>query len=458
MIHEQLVKTDLVKNDGKLITCSDVTCPVCGMSCDDIYVELTDEAVTTKNACLMGDAKFQELRSPHRVLHPEIHGEEADWNECLEKAADILVNAKRPFFFMGSETSNEAMAVGIEIAEFLGGLVDGNATICHGPTVMGLQIAGQVGATLGECKNRADLDIFWGCNPADSHPRHMSRHSIFQRGFWTEQGFKSRKVIVVDPRRTPTCEAADLHVQLRPGKDYELIDALLTMLNGGEVADSALESIGITRDTINQMAGMVKECKFGVIWVGLGIASSTGKHYNAQIAMRFTQDCNKFTKFVILANRGHCNVAGFNQVLSWTCGFPFAVDFSRGIPRYQPGEYSCVDALYRGEVDAMLCMCANLGGHLPKKAVERLCEIPVISLETSHGTQAFVSDILLPGVFDGMECEGTFYRMDNVPIYARSFTKPPFEFTESNEHTLKQLFEVVKRKKAEKDAREGKTQ
>jgi formylmethanofuran dehydrogenase subunit B len=46
-----------------------------------------------------------------------------------------------------------------------------------------------------------------------------------------------------------------------------------------------------------------------------------------------------------------------------------------------------------------------------------------------------------------MECEGTFYRMDNVPIYARSFCKPPFSFTESNEDTLKQLFAVIKRKK-----------
>ncbi|MCD1294277.1 formylmethanofuran dehydrogenase subunit B [Methanocella sp. CWC-04] len=438
------------------MTCTDVTCPVCGMSCDDIYIELTDDAVLTKNACLMGDAKFQELRSHHRLTKPLVHGEEASWDEALEKTADILVNAKRPFFFMGSETSNEAMAVGIEIAEYLGGLVDGNATICHGPTIMGLQLSGQVGSTLGECKNRADLNIYWGCNPADSHPRHMSRHSQFARGFWTEQGFKGRKVIVVDPRRSPTCEAADLHVQLKPGKDHELIDALMTMLRGEEPHPTVEEVTGVSRETLNKMAEMVKECKFGVIWVGLGIASSRGHHYNAAIAMRFTHECNKFTKFVINANRGHCNVAGFNQVLAWTHGFPFAVDFSRGIPRYQPGEYSCVDALSRGEVDAMIVMCANLGGHLPKKAVERLAKIPMIAIETSPGTNAFMSDIILPGVFDGMECEGTFYRMDNVPIYARSFTKPPFDFTESNEHTLKQLFEIVKKKKAEKDAREAK--
>lgn len=447
MISEEVVKKDTSRMNNEKIVCTDVTCPVCGMSCDDIIVELTDESVLTKNACLMGDSKFQELRSHHRITKPMIHGKEVAWEEALERAADILIKAKRPFFFMGSETSNEAMAIGIEIAEYLGGMVDGNATICHGPTVMAVQDAGQVGCTLGECRNRADLNIYWGCNPADSHPRHMSRHSMYMRGFFVEQGFKGRKMIVVDPRKSPTALQADLHVQLKPGKDYELIDALMTMLNGYEPHDSVEEVTGVSKETLRQMVEMIKECKFGVIWVGLGIASTTGKHHNASIAMRLTQECNKFTKFVILANRGHCNVAGFNQVLSWTCGFPFAVDFSRGIPRYQPGEYSCVDALVRGEVDAMLVMCANLGGHLPKKAVEKMCQIPVISLETSMGTQAFVSDIILPGVFDGMECEGTFYRMDNVPIYARSFIKPPFDFTESNEHTLKQLLEIIKRKK-----------
>ena len=442
-----ITKQDLVTESQGVIRCTDVTCPVCGMSCDDCEIELTPTSVTTKNACMMGDAKFQELRSAHRLVHPIVNGEKVSWKEALDAAADILVKAKRPFFFMGSETANEAMAVGIEIAEYLGGMVDGNATICHGPTVMAVQDAGQVGCTLGECRNRSDLAIYWGCNPADSHPRHMSRHSMYMRGFFTEQGYQARKMVVVDPRRSPTAAQADVHIQLKPGKDYEVLDAVMTILNGFEPHESTEEVTGISIAQLHQVADMIKECKFGVIWVGLGIASTRGKHHNASIAMRLTQLANKFSKFVILANRGHCNVAGFNQVLSWTAGFPFAVDYSRGYPRYQPGEYSCVDALTRGEVDAMVVMCADLGGHLPKKAVEHMMDIPVISLEIAPGPQAFVSDVILPGVLDGMECEGTFYRMDNVPIYARSFTKPPFDFTKSNEDTLKQLLKVVEEKK-----------
>jgi formylmethanofuran dehydrogenase subunit B len=453
VISEEVKNKEILRKDGKKVICSDVTCPTCGMSCDDIYIELTDDAVLTKNACLMGDGKFQELRSHHRIKEPLLFGQPAKWEDVLDYTAEFLVNAKRPLFFMGSETSTEAMSVGIAIAEELGGLVDGNATICHGPTVMAVQGVGQAGCTLGECKNRCDLNIYWGCNPIDSHPRHMSGFSHFPRGFFTETGFKGRKCVVVDPRKTPTTELADLHLQLKGGKDYELIDALMTILRGGEPHESTWENIGVPREKVMQLVDMVKASHFGAIWVGLGIASSFGKHRNAEIAMRFTQECNKFTKFVILANRGHCNVAGFNQVLSWQVGFPYAVDFSRGVPRYQPGEYSTVDALVRGEVDAVLCMCADLGAHLPKKAVERLAEIPVASIEVAPGPMAFVSDAVMPGVFDGMECEGTFYRMDNVPLYARAFTKPPFDFTTSNKDTLEQLFVKVKEKKAKKEGK-----
>ncbi|MGZ4892298.1 MAG: hypothetical protein ACXV2B_08615, partial [Halobacteriota archaeon] len=70
------------------------------------------------------------------------------------------------------------------------------------------------------------------------------------------------------------------------------------------------------------------------------------------------------------------------------------------------------------------------------------------SIETAEGPQAFVSDVVLPGVLDGMECEGTFYRMDNVPCHARSFCDPPIDFTKSNEDTLIQLRDAIQQKLA----------
>ena len=78
----------------------------------------------------------------------------AAWDEALEKAADILVSAKCPLLFMGSETSCEAHEVGLIIGEYLGAIVDSNTTIGNGPIVMGTQESGKVGATEGQKKNR----------------------------------------------------------------------------------------------------------------------------------------------------------------------------------------------------------------------------------------------------------------------------------------------------------------
>jgi len=300
-----------------------IICPVCGAACDDIQVEFGNGKIEAKNACKMGNAKFQEIVSSHRIMQPliEVKGKltSAAWDEALEKATDILVSAKRPLFFMGSETSCEAHEIGLKIGEYLGAIVDSNSTVCHGPTAMGIQEAGKVGATEGQKKNRGDLIVYWGTNPLESMPRQMSRYAVFPRGYWTKRGRFDRTIITVDPRKTPTTEASDLHVQLKPDSDFELISALLTLLHGKTPHPSVEEITGVPIPVMEEMLDMMKNCNFGAISVGLGLSSSMGKYRNSEIAMNFVKELNNYAKFTLGALRGHCNVAGFNQVELPTC-------------------------------------------------------------------------------------------------------------------------------------------
>ena len=426
-----------------------IVCPVCGASCDDIQVELEGQGLTVRNACKMGNAKFQEVVSPHRIKEPlvrengELRG--ASWDMAIEKAARILANSERPLLFMGSETSTEAMEVGIHMAEFLGGIADSNSTVCHGPTTMGIQEAGRVGATAGQSKSRADLTVYWGSNPLESMPRHMSRYAVYPRGYWTQRGRFDRTVICVDPRRSITAENADLHIQLNPNTDYELLSALLTLLHGKRPHQTAEEVTGVSISEMEKMLDMMKSCNFGAIYVGLGIASSYGKHRNAEMAFNLVKELNSHTKFVIGALRGHCNVAGFNQIASYLYGFPFGLDFARGYPRYNPGEYTAVDVLRDRDVDAAFILSADLVSHFPAACSEYLAQIPVACIDIAPCPTTMISDVVLPGVIDAMECDGTFYRLDDVPIYFQPFTSSPFSFTESNVDTMNQIFKRVKR-------------
>ncbi len=429
-----------------------IICPVCGASCDDIQVELRGGEIQTKNACKMGNAKFQEIVSPHRIREPQIKEKgsfrSASWRDAVSRAAEILAGAKRPLIFMGSETSCEAMEVGLHLAEFLGAVADSNSTVCHGPTAMGIQEAGRVGATAGQSKSRSDLAIYWGSNPLESMPRHMSRYSVYPRGYWTRRGRFDRFVITVDPRKSITAENSDLHIQLNPNTDYELLSALLTLLHGKKPHPSVETVTGVSISQMEEMLERMLGCNFGSIYVGLGIASSFGKHRNAEAAFNLVKELNNRTKFVIGALRGHCNVAGFNQVASYLYGYPFGLDFARGYPRYNPGEFTAVDVLREHDVDAALIVSADLVSHFPADCARYLAEIPVACIDIAPCPTTMISQVVLPGVIDAMECDGTFYRLDDVPVYFQPFTRSPFSFTESNEDTMKQIFQRVNEMKS----------
>ncbi|HIE34036.1 MAG TPA: formylmethanofuran dehydrogenase subunit B, partial [Candidatus Altiarchaeales archaeon] len=325
------------------------TCSVCGLACDDIDIELRDNEIRVYNACAMGESKYKKLASKDRILRPLINGKETTWERVIDRTAEILVNAKKPLLFMGSEMSTEAMKVGIEMAEYLGGVVDGNSTMCHGPTIQGMQITGIPTATLGEVKNRTDLVIYWGCNPMESHPRLLSRYSLFPRGYFNYQGRRGRTIVVVDTRRTMTADLSDLFIQVEPNKDFELMSAICAILNGHKIKGNIA---GVESEKIYKLVDMMKNCQFGTIFVGLGLASSVGKHRNIEKALNLTRDLNRFTRFILLINRGHSNVTGFNEIMTWSSGYPFGVDYSRGYPRYNPGETTTIDLLANREVDA----------------------------------------------------------------------------------------------------------
>ena len=430
------------------MTLKNVICPGCGACCDDIQIDLGINGLIVKNACKIGNAKFQQMGSDKRIRKPLIREggtlTETQWNDALQKAVQILTDAKRPLIFMGSDITCEAMEAGLQLGEFLGGVVDSNTSVSDGPATMGIQEAGRVGATAGQSKVKSDLAVYWGANPLESMPRHMSRYAIYPRGYWTRRGWLDRTIITIDPRRSITSENSDFHIQLKAGTDCELMSALLTLLHGKQPHPSAEKITGISICQMNEMLDIMKGCNFGVIYLGSGISSSCGMHRNAELAFNLVKELNSFTKFVIGPLRSYCNTGGFNQIASSLYGYPFGLDFARGYPRYNPGEFTTVNLLRERDVDAALLVSSNLDAHLPAACTEYLAEIPMICIDAVPCPMTMLSNVVLPGVIDAVECEGTLCRLDDVSIYSKSIIGSPFEFTESNEHTIKQLFEKIK--------------
>lgn len=421
----------------------DVVCTVCGCCCDDLKVEVNNNKITTvKNACALSISKL--THSDNRLKTPQIrknnHLYEVSYDEALDQTADILVNAKYPLLWGWSLTSNETVTLGVELAEVVGGVIDNNTSVCHGPGLLGIHDIGVSSCTLGQVKNRADLIVYWGSNPVHAHPRHMSRYTVMAQGHFRKTR-KERTLIVVDVRRTDTAKLADKFIQIEPGGDYELLTALRCAVRGEEIEGDTVS--GVSVEEIEELADMLIRCEFGALFYGVGLTMSLGKTRNIDIALSLVRDLNARTKFIILPVRGHFNVTGSNEVITWLTGYPFAVDFSHRYPFYNPGDTTAVDILRRGDCDAMFVLASDPAAHFPLSVVKKIREIPLISVDPHRSATTEISNIAIPSTQVGIETEGMVYRMDGVPLQCKKLVDPQ-KGLKTDEEILRSLLERVK--------------
>ncbi|MDI9633549.1 MAG: formylmethanofuran dehydrogenase subunit B [Methanolinea sp.] len=398
----------------------DVVCPFCGCLCDDLAVTVEGErVVAVENGCTLANEKFTgDHRLPHPIRRRGGKWEETTYDEAIRETAEILLSAKRPLLYGWSGTVVEAQTIGVHLAELLGAVIDNTSTVCHGPSIMAIQEVGHPGCTLGQVKNRADVIVYWGANPIQAHPRHMSRYTTYADGFFVKSAFRERKVIVVDVRETDSSEVADEFVRVAPGGDYAVLTALRMIVRGkGEFVPDTVA--GVPREQLERVAQTCLSAKFGAVFFGLGLTMSRGKYKNVRNAIELVEELNRHTKFTISPLRGHWNVYGSNEVFTWITGYPFAIDFSRGIAFYNPGETTAVDILRRGECDACLVVASDPGAHFPRACAAHLARIPTVQIDPHVNATTHLSRIQIPVGVTGIDAEGTAYRMDGVPLRTR---------------------------------------
>ena len=399
-----------------------VVCPFCGCLCDDIVVEVEDDRITAvKKVCSNGRSLF--LNAHVEAAQPTVDGEEVAWPEAIDAAARILTDSASPLIYGLSSTASEAQRKAIALADLLGASIDSTSSVCHGPTTIGIQNQGEPTCTLGEVKHRSDLVIFWGCNPAEAHVRHFARYSVSARGKLTPQGRKDRTVVVVDVRPTRSSKRADIFLQVRPGCDFDVLTALRALLKGEtlDVTEVGGVSVAQLADLLERMKG----CRFGVIFFGMGVTQTGGKHFNITELLALVAELNDHTRFATIPMRGHGNVAGADCTLTWQTGYPFAINFARGYPQYNPGEFTAVDMLARQEADTALIIASDPVAHFPRQAAQWLSQIPTIVLDPEVNLTTQVARVVLPTATYGVSAAGTAYRMDNVPLPLKKVVDSP---------------------------------
>ena len=426
-------------------TFENVICAFCGCVCDDLSVTVEGDRITkTARACVLGKAWLEGHTEESDRAAAYVDGQPASVEKAVEVASDILAKARYPLIYGLSSTYCEAQRKAVALADLLHGNVDCCTSVCHGPSGMALQSVGEPTCTLGEVKNRADLTIYWGSNPMESHPRHLSRYTSSPKGLFRPGGKKDRTMVMVDVRPTPSSKQANIFLQVKPGKDFEVIWALRALVQGRTVRESAIAETGLTLEQLEDLTERMKSCEYGVFLIGQGLTQSNGKHMNPAALFLLVRDLNAHTKFAVMPMRGHGNVNGIDSVMAWQTGFPFGVNFSLGYPRFNPGEFTSVDLLCRHEADACLVVAADPIASFPRLAIERLKQIPLIAMDAHESETTKVAKVAFTTATTGISAAGTVYRMDGVPLRAPKLLPSPYP---NDEEILTQMLDRVKQLK-----------
>ncbi len=220
------------------------TCAYCGVGCgvevpgrDNREVQVTGLSSHPANGgrlCVKGTHLGDTLPLKDRLLTPKIDGREVSWDAALDTIADRLQHTLEKHgpdsiaFYLSGQLLTEDYYVANKLAKgFLGTAnVDTNSRLCMSSAVAAHTRAfgEDLVPACYEDLELADLIILIGSNLAWAHP------VLFQRIQKVREEQPHKQLIVIDPRRTETASAADLHLALKPGTDGRLLNGLLAWL------------------------------------------------------------------------------------------------------------------------------------------------------------------------------------------------------------------------------------
>ena len=259
------------------------TCPYCGVGCGIIATVDAAGDVTIRGdeehpanygrLCSKGSALGETLGLDDRLLYPEINGGRVQWDEALDRtAAAIRAAIERhgsdavAFYVSGQLLTEDYYVANKLMKGFIGcANIDSNSRLCMSSAVAGYRRA--LGADTVPCDyadlEQAELVLLIGSNTAWCHP------VVFQRIAAARRANPAMRVVVIDPRKTPTCDIADLYLPVNPGTDVILFNGLLHYLWQQDAIDQDFidghtrgwsAAIRVAQDSAPSLAVVAQSC------------------------------------------------------------------------------------------------------------------------------------------------------------------------------------------------------
>ncbi|WP_290704562.1 nitrate reductase [Amphritea sp.] len=220
------------------------TCPYCGVGCgvnaqvsENRLIAVSGDKAHPANQgrlCVKGSALHETSGLEGRLLAPQIKGETVSWDKAFDHVAQGFRETIEKYgpdsvaLYLSGQILTEDYYVANKLMKgFIGSAnVDTNSRLCMSSAVAAHKRAFGADLVPGcyEDLELTDLLVLVGSNAAWAHP------VIYQRIVAAKKVRPEMKIVVIDPRRTATCDIADLHLPLKPGSDGYLFTGLLSYL------------------------------------------------------------------------------------------------------------------------------------------------------------------------------------------------------------------------------------
>jgi formylmethanofuran dehydrogenase subunit B len=406
-----------------------VTCLGCGCGCDDITVSVSEgRIVDVTPMCPIGRAWLGDGLVPSEVLRA---GQPASMDEALTEAATVLVGAReRCLVYLGPDLSTQAQRVALAIADVIRATVDSATSGTAASGLVAAQCRGRATATLGEIRNRGDVLLFWGVNPAERYPRYLSRYALEPAGTHVPQGRAGRFVISVSVGADKGLPGADLSLELEPKEEITALSLMRSSVQGRGVPRLPSRFAPAV-----EAAGRLARARYAILVHDAEPSAEQRDPLRVEALIALAQALNGPTRAALSSLRAGGNRSGAEAVLTWQAGYPFAVDYSRGYPRYTPGERG-LDRLPRGAFRAVLVVGSPV---LDGLAGPALSEASTIVIGPRASQAQFRTRVAVDTGVAGIHEAGTGYRMDEVPLALRA----PLPNQRSAPETLRALMDAV---------------
>lgn len=223
------------------------TCPYCGVGCgviassDGTIKGDSDHPANFGRLCSKGATLGETIGLEERLLSPKSGGTDTDWDTALDLVANTFSQAiaehgpdSVAFYVSGQLLTEDYYVANKLMKGYIGSAnIDTNSRLCMASSVAGHKRAFGTDTVPGtyEDLEEADLVVLVGSNLAWCHP------VLYQRLSVAKSQRPGMRVVNIDPRRTATCDLADLFLQIKSDTDIDLFNGLLAYLVDNNFVD-----------------------------------------------------------------------------------------------------------------------------------------------------------------------------------------------------------------------------